>query len=101
MKKKRKMKGFTLIEMLIVIGIIAILILLFVPKLSQHQKSASETGNAAVVRVVKTQIELYKLETDDAEAQVNEALLDQMEAKQYITAKQKRIYWEHKDDPEK
>ena len=58
MKKmlKKKVKGFTLIEMLIVLGIISILLLLFVPNLSEQKQKIQEDGNAAVVKVVESQI---------------------------------------------
>jgi competence protein ComGC len=44
MKKmlKKKVKGFTLIEMLVVLGIISILLLLFVPNLSKQKEAIQE-----------------------------------------------------------
>ena len=44
MKKilKKKVKGFTLIEMLVVLGIISILLLLFVPNLSKQKQKIQE-----------------------------------------------------------
>lgn len=64
MKKlmKMKKKGFTLVEMLIVLGIISVLLLLFVPNLSKQKESVKEAGGAAVVKVVESQAQLYELE---------------------------------------
>ena len=64
MKKmlKKKVKGFTLIEMLVVLGIISILLLLFVPNLSKQKQKIQEDGNAAVVKVVESQMDIYELE---------------------------------------
>jgi len=55
-----KLRAFTLIEMLVVLLIISILLLLFVPNLSKQKDSVKETGNAAVVKVVDSQAELYE-----------------------------------------
>ena len=57
-----KLRAFTLIEMLVVLLIISILLLLFVPNLSKQKDSVKETGNAAVVKVVDSQAELYENE---------------------------------------
>lgn len=63
MKKflRTKVPGFTLIEMLVVLLIISILLLLFVPNLSQQKDAVSNTGQAAVVKVVESQAELYNI----------------------------------------
>ena len=64
MKKmlKKKVKGFTLIEMLIVLGIISILLLLFVPNLSKQKEAIQKKGDAAIVKVVESQIDIYELD---------------------------------------
>ena len=41
--------------------IISVLLLLFVPNLTKKKDSVKETGNAAVVKVVESQAELYEL----------------------------------------
>jgi competence protein ComGC len=60
--KKKMASAFTLIEMLVVLLIISVLILLFVPNLSKQKDSVKQTGNAAVVKIVTAQAELYELE---------------------------------------
>ncbi|MBF0776603.1 competence protein ComGC [Streptococcus azizii] len=64
MKKLKKImvNGFTLIEMLIVLFIISVLLLLFVPNLSNQKETVKQAGNAAVVKVVEGQAELYELQ---------------------------------------
>ncbi|MFX3703648.1 competence type IV pilus major pilin ComGC, partial [Streptococcus suis] len=66
MKKliEMKVKGFTLVELLVVLGIISLLLLLFVPNLSQQTDAIQKKGDAAVVTVVESQMELYELEYD-------------------------------------
>lgn len=48
--KRKNKKGFTLMEMLIVIGIIAILIAIAIPTFSSSQKKAKYTADLANVR---------------------------------------------------
>ncbi|HFI0231110.1 competence type IV pilus major pilin ComGC [Streptococcus iners] len=88
MKKlnKMKVKAFTLVEMLVVLGIISLLLLLFVPNLSKQKEAVQEKGNAAVVKVVESQMELYELEHD------TEATVAELQAKGYITPKQAEQY---------
>ncbi|MBP1969741.1 competence protein ComGC [Virgibacillus natechei] len=55
-------KGFTLIEMLIVLMVISVLIILFVPNLSDRSGDVHDKGCEALVKVVQAQVELYELE---------------------------------------
>ncbi|MGT2827834.1 competence type IV pilus major pilin ComGC [Streptococcus himalayensis] len=59
--KQAQVKAFTLVEMLVVLLIISVLMLLFVPNLTQQKDLVAEKGNAAVVKVVESQAELYEL----------------------------------------
>lgn len=88
MKKlmKLKNKAFTLVEMLVVLGIISLLLLIFVPNLSQQKDAIQKKGNAAVIKVVESQMELYELEHD------KEATVADLQADGYITEKQAEQY---------
>ncbi|MFZ3577852.1 competence type IV pilus major pilin ComGC [Virgibacillus sp. DJP39] len=55
-------KGFTLIEMLIVLMIISVLIILIIPNLNEKSKDVYEKGCGALVAVVQTQAESYYLD---------------------------------------
>ncbi|APC48265.1 competence type IV pilus major pilin ComGC [Virgibacillus halodenitrificans] len=55
-------RGFTLIEMLIVLMIISVLIILIVPNLSGKSKQVHDKGCEALVNVVQAQVDLYHLE---------------------------------------
>lgn len=89
-KLKRQLKAFTLIEMLICLLIISILLLLFVPNLASQKKSIDKKGNEAIVKVVETQIELYRIEYN--ENPTKEQLLE----KNYVTNEQYKIYEKNK-----
>ena len=79
-------RAFTLIVMLIVLAIISILILLFVPNLIKEKAQVQKTGEAAVVKVVESQAQLYELDHDDIPT-----LTTLMSAK-LISEKQKESY---------
>ena len=55
-------KGFTLIEMLIVLFIISILILVTVPNVTKHFATIDEKGCDAYISMVQAQVEAYKIE---------------------------------------
>lgn len=57
-----KNRGFTLLEMVIVMFVIGILMLLFIPNLSQQRASIAQKGDAALVKVFETQKEVYLLD---------------------------------------
>lgn len=58
LEKTKKVKGFTLIEMVIVIAIIAILILLIVPSLTKQKDRAESRTDEAFRTTIQTQVEL-------------------------------------------
>ena len=63
--KKAKVQAFTLVEMLVVLLIISVLLLLFVPNLTKQKDTVDDKGKAAVVKVVESQAELYRLDKND------------------------------------
>lgn len=70
LKKLRKMlknnKGFTLIEMLIVIFIIAILMVLIIPNISKNLDTAKDKSSEAYVKTVQSQATAYELNEGDS-----------------------------------
>ena len=85
--KTLKVKAFTLVEMLVVLLIISVLMLLFVPNLTKQKDTISKSGNAAVVKVVESQAELYELKHINEKATLGKLV----EAKQ-ITNEQVKSY---------
>ncbi len=55
-------KGFTLIEMLIVLMIISILLLIAVPNMSNNNEVAASKGCEATVKMVQAQVYAYEIE---------------------------------------
>lgn len=54
-------KGFTLLEMLMVMFIITVLLLLTIPNITKHKDAVEETGCESFADVVQTQVEAYEL----------------------------------------
>lgn len=82
--KKKTKKGFTLIEMMIVLLVISILVLLFIPNLSKQKDTVSDQGDKAVVKVVESQIEIYEINHDKK--------ITDNELQKLVTSEQYKIY---------
>ncbi|MDC7953989.1 competence type IV pilus major pilin ComGC [Liquorilactobacillus mali] len=82
-RKEKRLSGFTLIEMSIVIFIIGVLLLLIMPKLGAQKSNAQKIGGEAFTEVVQTQADLYKSDTGDSTVS-----LDQLYEKSYLSKKQ-------------
>lgn len=61
MKTLKNEKGFTLIEMLIVLFIISVLILVTVPNVGRHFKTIDDKGCDALISMVQGQVEAYRV----------------------------------------
>jgi competence protein ComGC len=57
-------KGFTLIEMLIVLFIISLLLLLVIPNLGKQQQTIQTKGCSALQKMVQSSVESYRLENE-------------------------------------
>ncbi|GAE28444.1 late competence protein [Halalkalibacter wakoensis JCM 9140] len=55
-------KGFTLVEMLVVLMIISILLLIAIPNMSRNNEVAADKGCEATVKLVQAQVYSYKFE---------------------------------------
>lgn len=59
-----KVKGFTLLEMIIVVAVISVVYLLAVPNIQKVMNVVDQKGCASLVKVVDAAILEYKLEYD-------------------------------------
>lgn len=81
----RKHKGFTLLEMIIVVAIMAILFLLSVPNISKVMKSVEDKGCASLTKVVDTAIMQYKIDYNEFPSSISDLVIGG-----YITDEQTR-----------
>lgn len=87
-------KGFTLIEMLVVLLIIAALILIFVPNLLEQSNKAKHQSDEAFQQVIDNQVVLYrhdhpqgKLDSwDDLKGYLSERQLKEAQTNEKIKA---------------
>ncbi len=87
-----KKRGFTLVEMLVVLFIISLLTLLVVPNLSKQREKAVEKTDTAIIRVVEDQYELYLLNEGGSKSGSAAGALGDMVTKEYITKDQEKAY---------
>ncbi|WP_088006356.1 competence type IV pilus major pilin ComGC [Indiicoccus explosivorum] len=62
MKSIKNEKGFTLIEMLIVLLIISVLLAVAIPNVTKQTASVDEKGCRAFVQMVQGQVEAFRME---------------------------------------
>lgn len=65
-------KGFTLIEMLIVLLIISVLILITIPNVTKHFATIDEKGCEAYTNMVQGQVEAYRIDQKKFPTSINE-----------------------------
>ena len=58
-------KGFTLIEMLVVLLIVSILLLLVIPNIGKQQASIQTKGCSALQKMVQSSVEAYRLDHEE------------------------------------
>lgn len=63
-KWKLNNKGFTLVEMILVLFVISVLLILVIPNVVQQKKKIDNQGTEALMTVIETQIELFLLEKE-------------------------------------
>ncbi|KKI91459.1 competence protein ComG [Bacillus sp. SA1-12] len=57
-------KGFTLIEMLIVLLVISVLLLITIPNVTKHNASIQEKGCEGLLNMVQAQVTAYEIENN-------------------------------------
>lgn len=78
-------KGFTLIELVIVVAILGVLALLVVPNVVNRKNEAEEAVINANIKVINNAIKMYYFEQGDyPQANNIEDLIGKLEAKKYL-----------------
>jgi competence protein ComGC len=75
-------KGFTLIEMLIVLLVISILLIITIPNIVKQQASIQDKGCDAFSKMVQAQVQAYQLDNNNLPATLDDLVNDG-----YITQK--------------
>lgn len=65
-------KGFTLIEMLLVLLIISVLLILIIPNIAKQSEHIQKTGCSAQLKMVDSQIEAYALKFNRPPASIDD-----------------------------
>jgi competence protein ComGC len=60
----KNQKGFTLIEMLIVLLVISVLLLITIPNVTKHNASIQEKGCEGLINMVQAQATAYEIENN-------------------------------------
>ncbi|MFB6465829.1 competence type IV pilus major pilin ComGC [Cytobacillus sp. Hz8] len=55
-------KGFTLIEMMIVLLVISILLIITIPNITKHNSTINDKGCKAFVKMVQGQVQAYEMD---------------------------------------
>ena len=87
-------EGFTLIETMIVLLVIAMLTLLILPNVSGVTNNVDDSTNKAVIETVEMQKILYESNNPTEDS----ADLDELVRLNYITKEQLKVYREAKND---
>ncbi|MGX6442736.1 competence type IV pilus major pilin ComGC [Neobacillus sp. K501] len=54
-------KGFTLVEMMIVMLVISVLLIVTIPNVAKHNENINEKGCQAFVKMVEAQVQSYEI----------------------------------------
>ena len=82
MEKLNKQKGFTLIEMLVVLLIISILLIITIPNITKHQSTVQTKGCEAFVKMVQSQVQAYEIDHNQLPSS-----MDELEKEGYLKQK--------------
>jgi competence protein ComGC len=82
MKKMLNERGFTLIEMLIVLLVISILLIITIPNITKHQSTIHSKGCEAFVKMAQAQVQAYEIDNAKLPASI-----DVLETEGYLKQK--------------
>lgn len=78
-------KGFTLIEMMIVLVVISILLIVTIPNITKHNSKINDTGCEALTKMVQAEVQSYYMEH-----KAYPESMDKLKEENYITEEQKK-----------
>lgn len=75
----KNQRGFTLVEMMIVLLIIAVLLIITIPNVAKHHSKINDKGCDAFVKMVQAQVQAYRIDHNEIPS------LDELKSEEYIT----------------
>jgi len=70
MKYLKSEKGFTLIEMMIVLLVISVLLIITIPNVTKHNSKINDKGCQAFVKMVQAQVQAYEMDKHSLPADI-------------------------------
>lgn len=67
-------KGFTLIEMMVVMLVISVLLIITIPNITKQNSNITNKGCDAFVKMVESQVQSYEIEHDEYPSSINDLL---------------------------
>jgi competence protein ComGC len=74
-------KGFTLIEMMIVMLVISVLLIITIPNVTKHNSNINKKGCEAFVKMVQSQVQSYEIEYGELPSSITD-----LQSKEYISS---------------
>lgn len=97
MMEKRNQKGFTLMEMLIVVAIIAILVAIAIPVFTSQLEKAREATDAANIRAAYAEVMMAYLAGGTPDTELGVTAGDGGSYSKDVTLQQKKANWQTTD----
>ncbi len=69
-------KGFTLIEMMIVMLVISVLLIITIPNITKHNSNINNKGCEAFVKMVQSQVQSYEIEHNAYPASIDDLVTE-------------------------
>ena len=73
---RKNMKGFTVLEMIIVMIIISVILILTLPNIQQKREVINRKGCQSLLEVVNSQILLYEVDHDTTDVTMDELIAE-------------------------
>lgn len=68
----KNQKGFTLIEMMVVLLIISVLLIITIPNIAKHNASINDKGCKAYLKMVEAQVQAFHIEYKEYPTNIQE-----------------------------
>lgn len=65
-------KGFTLVEMMVVLLIISILLVITIPNITKHNSTINNKGCSALEKMIEAQVQAYEMDIGKPPASLND-----------------------------